>query len=241
LLISWYAGGKCDMVCSDEDRGRSWRLGAEDRGWSHRSVTRWPTNREVGWRRVRSAPCTWRRGARVSWLSQKNQGRWVVSGLVSKSLGWFLQFGLKIGDDSFLVEPQNQGGEGFPGLGLKIGNYDLMIWASKSLRWFLGLGLKTKHASVCRLCHKIDRGRSARDTHRDLAACFTWKQTWLGFSNLASRLEEARRREVHVAPSQRLHQSQVEDRRVDMTGCIRPFYPTFAVFSVLGARGIVVI
>jgi hypothetical protein len=28
----------------------------------------------------------------------------------------------------FLVEPQNQGGGGFPGLGLKIGSYDLMIW-----------------------------------------------------------------------------------------------------------------
>jgi hypothetical protein len=32
----------------------------------------------------------------------------------------------------FLVELQNQGGRGFPGLGLKIGNFGLMIWASKS-------------------------------------------------------------------------------------------------------------
>jgi hypothetical protein len=29
------------MACSDEDRGRSRRPGAEDRGWSHRSDTRW--------------------------------------------------------------------------------------------------------------------------------------------------------------------------------------------------------
>jgi hypothetical protein len=36
----------------------------------------------------------------------------------------------------FLVEPQNQGGEGFP-----------------------GLGLKTRQASVCRLRHKTDGGR----------------------------------------------------------------------------------
>jgi hypothetical protein len=43
----------------------------------------------------------------------------------------------------FLVEPQNQGGEGFPGLGLKTGSSGLVIWASKSARWFLGLGLKT--------------------------------------------------------------------------------------------------
>jgi hypothetical protein len=33
----------------------------------------------------------------------------------------------------FLVEPQNQGGGGFLGLGLKIGSSGLVIWASKSL------------------------------------------------------------------------------------------------------------
>jgi hypothetical protein len=49
LLISWCAGGRCGMTCSDEDHGRSRRLGAEDRGWSHRSDTRWPGDREVGW------------------------------------------------------------------------------------------------------------------------------------------------------------------------------------------------
>jgi hypothetical protein len=31
-----------------------------------------------------------------------------------------------------LVEPQNQGSVGFPGLGLKIGSSGLVIWASKS-------------------------------------------------------------------------------------------------------------
>ena len=81
----------------------------------------------------------------------------------------------------FLVEPQNQGGGRFPGLGLKTGSSGLVIWASKSLRRFLGLGLKTKWASVCRLRHKTDGGRSARDTRRDLAACLASKQVWLGF------------------------------------------------------------
>jgi hypothetical protein len=33
----------------------------------------------------------------------------------------------------FLVEPQNQGCEGFSGLGLKTGSSGLVIWASKSL------------------------------------------------------------------------------------------------------------
>jgi hypothetical protein len=58
------------------------------------------------------------------------------------------------------------------------------------------------------------------DTHRDLAASFTWKQVGLGFFGLASRLAETRRRVVHMAASRRLHQSQVEDGRVDVTGYI---------------------
>jgi hypothetical protein len=85
----------------------------------------------------------------------------------------------------FLVEPQNQGGGGFPGLGLKTGSSGLVIWASKSLRRFLGLGIKTRQTLVCRLRHKTDRVRSAQDTRRDLAACFTSKQVWLGFPSLA--------------------------------------------------------
>jgi hypothetical protein len=56
----------------------------------------------------------------------------VYPGLASKSM------------DGFLVEPQNQGGGGFPGLDLKTDNFGLVIWASKSPRRFLGLGLKTK-------------------------------------------------------------------------------------------------
>jgi hypothetical protein len=61
LLVSWCAGVRCDMACSDEDRGMSRRPGAEDRGWSHKSGTRG----------VRSALGTWRLEARVSWLSLK--------------------------------------------------------------------------------------------------------------------------------------------------------------------------
>jgi hypothetical protein len=96
----------------------------------------------------------------------------VYPGLASKSV---------IG---FLVEPQNQGGGGFPDFGLKTGSSGLVIWASKSLRRFLCLGLKTKWASVCQLCHKTDGGRSVWDTRRDLAACLASKQVWLGFSSL---------------------------------------------------------
>jgi hypothetical protein len=71
LLVSWCAGGSCGMACSDDDRGKSRRPGAEDQGWSHKSGTRWPGGREVGWHRVRFAPGMWRLGAWVSWLSLK--------------------------------------------------------------------------------------------------------------------------------------------------------------------------
>jgi hypothetical protein len=73
LLVTWCAGGRSGMACSDEDRGRSRRPGAEDRRWSHRSGTRWSGDREVGWRRVRSAPYMWRQGVRVSRLSLKTK------------------------------------------------------------------------------------------------------------------------------------------------------------------------
>jgi hypothetical protein len=72
-------------------------------------------------------------------VEPQNHGRRFVSGLTSKPLGrfslvwsqnrWrrFLRFGLKTSGDDFLVEPQNQGGEGFLGLGLKTGSYSLVI------------------------------------------------------------------------------------------------------------------
>jgi hypothetical protein len=141
---------------------------------------------------VRSTPCTWRREARVSWLSLKT----MVNGL---SVVWpqnhwegFFRFSLKTGGDCFLVEPQNQGGGWFSGLGLKTGSYSLVICFSKSPRRFPSLGLKTNQATACRLHHKTDERAMAWDTRRDLAACFVWKQVRLGFPSLASRLAEAR-------------------------------------------------
>jgi hypothetical protein len=31
LLVSWCVGGRCDMTCNNENRGRSRRPGTEDR------------------------------------------------------------------------------------------------------------------------------------------------------------------------------------------------------------------
>jgi hypothetical protein len=55
LLVSCCAGGRCGMTCSDEVRGRSRRPDVEERGWSRRSGTQWPGDREIGWRHVQSA------------------------------------------------------------------------------------------------------------------------------------------------------------------------------------------
>jgi hypothetical protein len=131
--------------------------------------------------------------------------------------------------------------DGFPGLGLKTGSSGLIICASKSPRRFLDLDLKTKRASVCRLRHKIDRGRTARDTRHDLVACFGWKQVALGFLSLSSRLVDAQRRVVYVPPSRRLRRDQIEDERVDATGFIRPYYPYFIIFYVLSTWSIIII
>jgi hypothetical protein len=88
LLIVWRITFACLVVYKWQVRYdvqrwgscRSMRPGADDREWSHMSDTRWPGDREVGWYRIRSAPCTWRRGAHISWLSLKTKvdGLWVV-------------------------------------------------------------------------------------------------------------------------------------------------------------------
>jgi hypothetical protein len=122
LLVSWCAGGRCGMTCSDKDHDRSRRPGAEDRGWSHRSGTRWPGGQEVRWRHVRSAPGMWRLGAWVSWLSLKTKvdGLWVV--WPQNHSDGFLQFGLKTGGDGFSWSDLKTGGE-------------FLGWASKSRWW----------------------------------------------------------------------------------------------------------
>jgi hypothetical protein len=52
LLVSWCAGDRCGMACSDEDPGRSRRPGADDRGWSHRSGTQWSGDAVCGLHRA---------------------------------------------------------------------------------------------------------------------------------------------------------------------------------------------
>jgi hypothetical protein len=141
-----------------------------------------------------------------------------------------------------LVEPPNQGGGGFPGLGLKTGSYGLVIWGLKITVMVSSFGPQNQagfNLSVAPENRWEDE--MAWDTRRDPAACLTWNQVWLEFPSLVSRLAEARRWVVHVVPSRRLHRSHVEDGWVDAMGCIGPCYPCFGVFILLSPRGIVVI
>jgi hypothetical protein len=62
----------------------------------------------------------------------------------------------------FLVEPQNQGGGGFLGLGLKTGSSGLVIWASKSPRRFLDLGLKASMLRFIGCVTKLTEGGRRR-------------------------------------------------------------------------------
>jgi hypothetical protein len=140
---------------------------------------------------------TWSAGLLVE---AQNQGLRFVSGLASKPQG---QFSLVWPQNRWwpfsLFWPQNRW-LGFSSLDLKIGSYGLVFWASNSPRQFLGLSLRIKQASVCRLRHKTDEGRTARNMRRDLTACFAWKQVTLRFLSLTLKLTEARWRVVHVVP-----------------------------------------
>jgi hypothetical protein len=78
------------------------------------------------------------------------------------------------------------------------------------------------------------------NTRRDLAAFFVWKQVGSKFSSLTSRLVEALLRMMYVASLQRSCGVEAEDRWIDTTGCIGPFYPKIIVFIVLDVKGIVV-
>jgi hypothetical protein len=48
LLFLYCVGDRCGMMYSNEDRGRSRRPSAEDRGCSYRPGIRWSSDRDVG-------------------------------------------------------------------------------------------------------------------------------------------------------------------------------------------------
>jgi hypothetical protein len=58
----------------------------------------------------------------------------IFAGLASKLVAMVSPYLASKPAVCFLVAPQNRGGGGFLGLGLKTGSSGLVIWASKSLR-----------------------------------------------------------------------------------------------------------
>jgi hypothetical protein len=248
---------------NDEDRGRSRRYGAEDRGWSHRSGTRWLHDREVGWHRVQSVPYTWRWGARVSYLSLKTK----FDGL---SMVWpqnhwddFIQFSLKINGDGFLRFSIKTGGYDVSRFGLKIDG-GFLGWGSK-LSWWRVFRFRPQNWQLwfSDLCLKFTatvssfgpqnqaryglsvapqnrrEGDSGRHASRyiDLLRVEASRVRVFQF---ASRLVETRRRVVHVALSRRLRRIQVKDGRVNAMGCVKLCHLYFTVFFLLDLRDITV-
>jgi hypothetical protein len=81
----------------------------------------------------------------------------------------------------------------------------------------------------------VDAGHASRSS-----GLFHMGASRVSVFQFASKLAEARRWVVNVTPSRMLRQVEAEDRQVDATGCIGPCYPYFAIFYVLGHRGILV-
>jgi hypothetical protein len=108
------------MISSDEDRGNSRRLGAEDRGWSS---TGWVLGGQTI-EKSGDAVCGLHHAQEDEereFLSLASKPRSTVSpGLASKPVATVL-----------VVWPQNHS-LGFLGLGLKTVSFDLMIWLTKS-------------------------------------------------------------------------------------------------------------
>jgi hypothetical protein len=84
----------------------------------------WPQNHSNGFHRLTSKPVV-----TVSSGLTSKPAMTVFAGLASKLVATVSPGLASKPVVSFLVEPQNQGGGGFPGLGLKTGSSGLVIWA----------------------------------------------------------------------------------------------------------------
>jgi hypothetical protein len=126
------------MTGSDEDRGRSRRLVAEDRGCSStcRLLDGWTIERSGDV--VCGLHCAQGDKEHVFFGSASKPRSIVSPGLTSKPLATVL-----------VVWPENHS-LGFLGLGLKTTSCGLVISPAKSPRRFLGLGLKIKWEEVYR-------------------------------------------------------------------------------------------
>jgi hypothetical protein len=65
--------------------------------------------------------------------------------------------------------------------------------------------------------------------------------SWARISQSSLKTSGGAMQMVHVALSRRSRGDEAKDGRVDAMGCIRIFYPNFAIFIVLGHKGSLVI
>jgi hypothetical protein len=129
----------------------------------------------------------------------------------------------------FLVEPQNQGGEGFSSLGLKITATVSLLGPQNQAGFGLSVAPQNRQRKVgaghtLRFSSLLDVETSlARVSQSDL-------KTGGGATTGGAR-----------GPSQRLCRRQAKDGRVDAMGCVGPCFPCFAVFFLLCLMCVVVI
>jgi hypothetical protein len=146
---------------------------------------------------------------------------------------WWQWFCLKTTVMIFLFRPQNQG-RWFCDLDIKI---------TVTISWFGPQNQVGWSLSVC-TSKPMSKWRRYEDTRRHPTTYFIVKQVGLGFSNFASKLENERWWEVHVASSWRSCESEAKDECFIDVGCgaveVRPNYHLLDVIFLLVHRGILV-
>jgi hypothetical protein len=114
----------------------------------------------------------------------------------------------------------------------------MVIWGSKLLRRFLGLTLKTKKIMVLRQNRREDEDGVE---HVSRSSCLLrLKASRVRVSQSGLKTGGGAVRIVHVTSSWMLHRVEAKDGRVDVTNCIRLFYPNFIISVVLDPRDILV-
>jgi hypothetical protein len=180
LLILWYVGGECNMAGSNEDRGRSRRLGVEDQGWL--GISWVLSGRTIG----RSGDIVYDPHSTCGGDEERG-----FSGLTSKSVETICQwFDLKTTVMVSWFGPRNQG--------LRFGDLGLKITAVVS--WFGPQNHVEGGLSVC--TSKLMNGwRRCEDMHRHPVARFITKQVGLRFPSFTLKLAEERWQVMHMASS----------------------------------------
>jgi hypothetical protein len=162
LLVSWCVGGECDMTNNDEDRGRSRRLGAEDRRWLG-------TSRVLsGWMIGRSGDFVYDPYRTHGWDEKSG-----FPGLASKPVAIVWWFGSQNHCDGFLVWTSKPCRRRFVYLCLKTDERMKTVWGHASTFGGL-LHHEASRIGVSQFCLKTGKGATAGGA-RGIITMVTWK------------------------------------------------------------------